>query len=95
MTVSAAAGSRAARDNDARHDTARHASGRRSRRPVPSRHTAIAPSGDSHDDRDAAAGAGVVVGGMRGAGTGTVACIDRFGVCKKVSYLKYCLFVLD
>ena len=50
------------------HDTARHASGRRSRRPVPGRHTAIVPSGNSHDDRDAAAARareGVVVGGVR------------------------------
>ena len=57
-------GSRA-RDGDARHDAARCASSRRPRRPLPGRHTAIAPSGDSHDDRDAKAaegvGAGVVV----------------------------------
>jgi len=63
VAMSAAAGSRATRDDDARHNTAGHASGRRPRRPVPRRHTAIAPSRDSHDDRDAAAGAGVVVGG--------------------------------
>ena len=79
VAMSAAAGSRATRDDDARHNTARHASGRRSRRPVPRRHTAIAPSRDSHDDRDAAAARGGVdvVGG--GCGYGSTYC---FGIGK-------------
>ena len=43
----------------------------------PRRHTAIAPSDGSHDDRDAAVGAGVVVGGVRGAGAVDVSTRQR------------------
>ena len=87
--MSATAGSRAGRDNDVPHNTTRHASGRLSRRPVPGRHTAIAPSGNSHDDCNATAaegaGAGVVVVG----GAGNYGTTYRFGVQKRLSYLNH------
>ena len=79
----------AARNDDAHHNTARHATGRRPRRPLPGRHTAIAPSGDSHDDRNAAAAneTGAEVGAGGGEGT-VVRRTYRFESRKRrVSYL--------
>ena len=88
-------GSRAARDDNARHDAARCASSRRPRRPVPSRHAAIAPSGDSHDDRDAAAGAGMVVGGC-GVRVSTVDVLIVLGSIKEYfTLIGTMLFVLE
>ena len=77
--MSAAAGSRAMLDDNARHNTACRASGRRPRRPVTSRHTAIATSGDSDENDAAGTGAWADVVEVR---RGYVLSTDRIEVRK-------------